>query len=48
MLGPETYVNAQIAIVVLSEISCLVRQIGTAATPLFTEASGIYFSLIGT
>ncbi|VDN83942.1 unnamed protein product, partial [Brugia pahangi] len=41
MLGPESYANAQTAIIVLSEISCLVRQIGTAVTPLFTEASGI-------
>ncbi|CAG9536111.1 unnamed protein product [Cercopithifilaria johnstoni] len=41
MLGPEAYISAQTAIVILSEISCLVRQIGTAVTPLFTEASGI-------
>uniref|UniRef100_A0A1I8EY56 HEAT repeat-containing protein 5B n=1 Tax=Wuchereria bancrofti TaxID=6293 RepID=A0A1I8EY56_WUCBA len=41
MLGPEAYANAQTTIIVLSEISCLVRQIGTAVTPLFTEASGI-------
>ncbi|EFO17909.1 hypothetical protein LOAG_10587, partial [Loa loa] len=41
MLGPETYASAQTAIIILLEISCLVRQIGTAVTPLFTEASGI-------
>ncbi|KAL3985776.1 hypothetical protein ACH3XW_40030 [Acanthocheilonema viteae] len=41
ILGPEAHASAQIAIVILSEISCLVRQIGTAVTPLFTEASGI-------
>uniref|UniRef100_A0A0R3S5B1 HEAT repeat-containing protein 5B n=1 Tax=Elaeophora elaphi TaxID=1147741 RepID=A0A0R3S5B1_9BILA len=41
MLGSEAYISAQTAIVILSEISCLVRQIGTAVTPLFTEASGI-------
>lgn len=46
MLGPEAFVSAQTSIVILSEISCLVRQIGTAVTPLFTEASGVYFSLI--
>ncbi|OZC08270.1 hypothetical protein X798_04749 [Onchocerca flexuosa] len=41
LLGPEAHITAQTAIVILSEISCLVRQIGTAVTPLFTEASGI-------
>lgn len=41
MLGPEAYSSAQTAIIVLLEISCLVRQIGTAVTPLFTEASGV-------
>ncbi|VDK74235.1 unnamed protein product [Litomosoides sigmodontis] len=41
MLGPEAFISAQTSIVILWEISCLVRQIGTAVTPLFTEASGI-------
>ncbi|VDM97337.1 unnamed protein product [Thelazia callipaeda] len=41
LLGAEAHASAQVAITILSEISCLVRQIGTAVTPLFTEASGI-------
>ncbi|VDK19392.1 unnamed protein product, partial [Anisakis simplex] len=41
VLGPEAYASAQASITILLEISCLVRQIGTAVTPLFVEASGI-------
>ncbi|VDM38431.1 unnamed protein product [Toxocara canis] len=41
VLGPEAYASAQASIAILLEISCLVRQIGTAVTPLFVEASGI-------
>lgn len=39
-LGPEAYANAQTSVTILLEISCLARQIGTAVTPLFVEASG--------
>uniref|UniRef100_F1KQ33 HEAT repeat-containing protein 5B n=1 Tax=Ascaris suum TaxID=6253 RepID=F1KQ33_ASCSU len=41
VLGPEAYASAEASIAILLEISCLVRQIGTAVTPLFVEASGI-------
>uniref|UniRef100_A0A915Q4W5 HEAT repeat-containing protein 5B n=1 Tax=Setaria digitata TaxID=48799 RepID=A0A915Q4W5_9BILA len=41
LLGPEAHASAQTSITILLEISCLVRQIGTSVTPIFTEASGI-------
>ncbi|CAI4225162.1 unnamed protein product [Auanema sp. JU1783] len=41
VFGPEIYSSAQACMVALLEISALVRQIGTAVTPLFVEASGI-------
>ncbi|PIO53129.1 hypothetical protein TELCIR_25551, partial [Teladorsagia circumcincta] len=41
ILGAEAYASAQAAVVATLEISNLVRQIGTAVTPLFVEASGI-------
>uniref|UniRef100_A0A158R4G2 HEAT repeat-containing protein 5B n=1 Tax=Syphacia muris TaxID=451379 RepID=A0A158R4G2_9BILA len=41
VVGPEAYASAQASTVILLEISCFVRQIGTAVTPLFVEASGI-------
>ncbi|WKY11163.1 hypothetical protein Q1695_003033 [Nippostrongylus brasiliensis] len=41
VLGAEAYASAQAAVVATLELSNLVRQIGTAVTPLFVEASGI-------
>ncbi|ETN84746.1 HEAT repeat protein [Necator americanus] len=41
ILGAEAYSSAQAAVVATLELSNLVRQIGTAVTPLFVEASGI-------
>uniref|UniRef100_A0A0N4VTA2 HEAT repeat-containing protein 5B n=1 Tax=Haemonchus placei TaxID=6290 RepID=A0A0N4VTA2_HAEPC len=41
ILGAEAYASAQAAVVATLELSNLVRQIGTAVTPLFVEASGI-------
>uniref|UniRef100_A0A7E4VHX8 HEAT repeat-containing protein 5B n=1 Tax=Panagrellus redivivus TaxID=6233 RepID=A0A7E4VHX8_PANRE len=41
LLSAEIYSSAQATVVALLEISALVRQIGTAVTPLFVEASGI-------
>uniref|UniRef100_A0AC34FWX2 HEAT repeat-containing protein 5B n=1 Tax=Panagrolaimus sp. ES5 TaxID=591445 RepID=A0AC34FWX2_9BILA len=41
ILDADTFSSAQVTIVSLLEISALVRQIGTAVTPLFVEASGI-------
>lgn len=46
VLGPEAYASAQASTVILLEISCFVRQIGTAITPLFVEASGHYFLIL--
>lgn len=41
ILNADAYSSAQTSIVILMEISSLVRQIGTSVTPLFVEASGI-------
>ncbi|MFH4979590.1 hypothetical protein AB6A40_006299 [Gnathostoma spinigerum] len=41
VLGPEAFASSEASTTVLLELSCLVRQIGTAVTPLFVEASGI-------
>uniref|UniRef100_A0A1I7XVG7 HEAT repeat-containing protein 5B n=1 Tax=Heterorhabditis bacteriophora TaxID=37862 RepID=A0A1I7XVG7_HETBA len=41
MLGSEAYSSVQTVVVAVLELSALVRQIGTAVTPLFVEASGI-------
>ncbi|VDM62668.1 unnamed protein product [Angiostrongylus costaricensis] len=41
VLGTEAYSSAQATAVAALELSNLVRQIGTAVTPLFVEASGI-------
>ena len=41
ILDADAYSSAQVTVVSLLEISALVRQIGTAVTSLFVEASGI-------
>ncbi|KAJ1347296.1 hypothetical protein KIN20_002322 [Parelaphostrongylus tenuis] len=41
VLGTEAYASGQATTVAALELSNLVRQIGTAVTPLFVEASGI-------
>ncbi|CAD6191634.1 unnamed protein product [Caenorhabditis auriculariae] len=40
-LGSDAYASGYAATVAVLELSALVRQIGTAVTPLFVEASGI-------
>lgn len=37
----ETYSKAQASLVILLEISAIVRQVSTSIAPLFIEASGI-------
>lgn len=41
MLNVSAYCSSEASIVVLLEISALVRQVGTSIRPLFVEASGI-------
>ncbi|KAF8386081.1 soap-1 [Pristionchus pacificus] len=41
VLGTDAHSSGQAAIVAVLELSSLVKQIGTAVTPLFVEASGI-------
>ncbi|KAI1707379.1 HEAT repeat-containing protein 5A [Ditylenchus destructor] len=47
ILTVEAYASAQASMVILLEISALVRQVGTSITPIFVEAQGIMEPVFG-